>query len=307
MSKIIAFAIVTTLTLIPITPGLSSSPTNPPPNEMEVMVLFSGLMVFHKKQAGDSYEVGILSQQYSPGHDFCIQRLGAHPFCRPSLPDGAKWSFTLDHEPGGPPIKVGHNNRRRPDDAAGQYDFDWIIDLEALHGKELTLNEGRLQPIITLPKVKLFTKYKSYDLVYWQGKKPQKPQKPSLFGFAAEAIGFVISLKQGESLTLKDDVNNQEILKVSYKPPPPIGSNNELITISNVRHTQGMDSDFWLYYQLFANVDVDQQFDFYRNEEPQGVETAFNQVPEYSLPVSKTCCMLDCTSILLGTRTNDLK
>src|SRR5690349_8036465 len=73
MSKIIAFVIVTALTLLPISPNLSS-PVNAAANEMEVMVLFNGLMVFHKKKNSEQYEVGILSQQYSAGHEFCIQR-----------------------------------------------------------------------------------------------------------------------------------------------------------------------------------------------------------------------------------------
>ena len=73
MSKIIGIVVLTALTLLPLNRNLSSpasTTSNPLANEMEVMVLFSGLMVFHKKQTGDVYEVGILSKDNSPDHDF---------------------------------------------------------------------------------------------------------------------------------------------------------------------------------------------------------------------------------------------
>jgi hypothetical protein len=310
MSKIIGIVILIALTLIPLGRNLSSPASttiSPPPNEMEVMVLLSGLMVFHKKQTGDSYEVGILAKDYSPDHDFCIRRLGAQPICRTDLPGGKKWSFVVTNEPGGPPVQVGHD-RRRPDKEPAQFDFDWIINLESaeFHGKELTLVKDRLWPIIKLPKAQLFTRYKSHDLRRWRGAHPPAPQKSEPFGFASEVIGFVVKLKRGESLALRDEDKGKEIFNVSYVPPPPVGSNYEVITLTNVRYPPKKESDFSLYYALFSNVQDNEKYDFERNTDP-GMETAFNPMPEYSLPISKTCCMLDCTGVLLGTRTKDLE
>lgn len=309
MSKIIGIVVLIALTLLPLGRNLSSpaiTTSNPLANEMEVAVLFSGLMVFHKKQSGDVYEVGILSRRYSPEHEFCVQRLGAQPFCREDLPDGGQWSISVTSPPGGPPIQAGHDNKRRPDKEAGQYDFDWILDLEKMHGGELTLVPGRLRPIITLPRVKLLTRYKSHDLRSWQGSKPQKTKREP-FGFAAETVGFIVTLKQGENLVLRDDINNLEILKVAYVPPPVIGGHYEVITITNVRYPPKMESDFRMYYELFSGISDSEKFDFDRNDDPMTMQMPFNPLPDYSLPRSRTCCMLECTEVLLGTRTRDLE
>ena len=300
MSRIISVLVLTTLVLLP-NPGVATSSPDAP-DEMEVQIQFSGLMVFHFNKDTQSYEVGVLSEADSHGHDFCIQRKGAAPLCRAALPKGTRWtlSVTSSNLPGASLVKKGHTGRR-PDDDAGQYDFDWIVDLEGpeFHNKPLTLQPGHLIPIIQLPKAALFTAYKSEDFVRWQGK---KPADPSVFGFLSETTGMTLRLKSGEKVVLSQDGVNggtsEEILSIPYTPPTPVGRSDELLIIANVRPNNPINpdpsSDFGMYYRLFKGVSTNEQFDFDLNPDKKRLR-AKNPLPGY-----KTCCQLRCTSIFLS-------
>jgi hypothetical protein len=111
------------------------------------------------------------------------------------------------------------------------------MDPPGFHDDEpLILEHGHLSPIIKLPKVQLFTRYKSYDLIKWKGsrRKPlakysqqaTPPPDAARFGFAAETIGLRIYLKPGEVLELKklkesEQDKEEPILKIPYVPPSP--------------------------------------------------------------------------------------
>lgn len=301
MSRIIALFVLAALTLLP-NAGSKSSATSTTNDEMEVQIQFSGLMVFHFNKKTESYEVGVLSEDASHKHEFCIQRKGAsHPLCRSDLPKGKRWtlavvsaagSASVTAPPAAEPLKVGRKGRR-PDDEAAQFDFDWIVDLEGpeFHNKALELQPGNLVPIIQLPKASLFTAYKSEDFVRWKGKKPANPE---LFGFVSETTGMTLRIKTGEKVVLSEDGGN-DILTVEHKAPTPVGRSDEVITIANIRpDSKDASSDFHMYYKLFKGVSADEQFDFDLNPD-KNRPRAKNPLPGY-----RTCCLLRCTSIFLS-------
>lgn len=291
MSRIIAIAILSALTLFSDSASWMSSPSMPQDREMEVMVLFSGLMVFHEREEG-LFEVGILRQELAEGHEFCVQRLGAQRICRQTpqskkssphkdpreelnwLPTGTKWTLSVINLSTGMPVAstgmavgAAQRKQRRPDVEGGQFDLGWIIDLDGdgFHEEELDLIPGQLMPIIQLPKGELFTKYKSPDFVRWQGKRPKNPKA---FGFVAESIGLRIKLKKGEELILQEEDDPAKptlITNVPYVPPSPVGGDYEVVMISNIRYPQHYTSDFFMYYKLFRGVDKSKQFDFDEN------------------------------------------
>lgn len=312
MSKIIATLLLTAITLLPINAVPRSTPSPALNGEREVVVLFSGLLVFHFNKEKNSYEVGVVAPA-AHGHKFCIQRKGApFPLCREDLAPalGDKWTLSISNSPGGKPRAIGHGGQRRVDHEEGQFDFDWIVDLEGpeFHNKQLELIPGKLKPIIQLPKAELFTMYKSPDMLRWQG---TKPDKPPVFGFVSETIGMRVTLKPKEVMLLTDDKTGAEILRVDYAPPSPGGS-NELIEFNNVRkptpmgsHPPAGPSDFSMYYPLFEGLDDKDKFDFDINPgKPTHPEPAIVKNP---LPKYKTCCDLKCTAILLSKRTEPLQ
>ena len=310
MSKIIATLLLTAITLLPINAVPTSTPSLAPNGEREVVVFFSGLLVFHFNKQTGSYEVGVVEQEGSHGHKFCIQRKGTpHPVCREDLPMGTQWTLSINKKLDGRPRRVGHGGQRRLDHEGGQFDFDWIVDLEGpeFHNKQLELIPGKLNPIIRLPKAELFTKYKSPDMLRWKG---AKPDKAPVFGFVSETIGMSVKLKPNEVMLLTDDKTGAEILRVDYAPPSPGGS-DELIEFNNVRkptpmgsHASAGPSDFSMYYSLFKGVDDKDKFDFDMNPgKPTHPEPAIVKNP---LPKYKTCCDLKCTAILLSKRAEPL-
>lgn len=303
MSKIIALVVLTTLTLLPNNEfQKSKSKKSPPPPEMNVEVLFSGLMVFHLNKQTGSYEVGILSDADSPGHEFCVGRKGGQPTCRKDLAAGigTRWTLSVATPPGGDPVKKGHGGIRTKDDLAGQWDFDWIVDLEGkeFHNKPLELEAGHLKPIIQLPKASLYTRYKSPEFFRWQGNKPEKPE---VFGFVAETIGMNLKIKPGEEVVLKDEKTGGVIISVPYSPPTPVGPSDDILIVANVRphNDHDMSSDFLMYYNLFKNIDKSEQYDFWIHE---GQPLPFNVIP-----YKKTCCNLMCTEVLLSQRQDPLQ
>ncbi len=305
MSRIIALLVLTTLTLLP-NRGAATSSSGAPPDDMEVQIHFSGLMVFHFNKNTQSFEVGVLSEDDSHHHEFCIQRKGAaHPLCRTDLPKGKRWTLSVVPAPGAARprfatpgaelMRIGHKGRR-PDDERGQYDFDWIVDLEGpeFHDKALTLQPGHLVPIIQLPKAPLFTAYKSEDFLRWKGE--TKPANPELFGFVSETTGMTLRLRPGERVLLSEDGTGEEILSVAYAPPSPVGRSDEVITIANIRPSNKDDgsSDFGMYYKLFKDISTNDQYDFDLNPD-KNRPRAKNPLPGY-----RTCCHLRCTSLYLS-------
>lgn len=303
MTKIIALALISALTLFPNQRNRRPSRSTAAPPEMEVMVLFSGLMVFNVNPNTRSYEVGILSHDDAHKHRFCIERQGVLTVCREELPTWKNWILRVTNEPGGPPVAVGHGNQRRPDHPTGQYDFDWIIDLDGpeFHRDGLTLLEGHLNPIIQLPKAKMFTMYKSPDFERWQG---EDKKSASAFGFVAETVGFRVSLNSGEEMVLeaKEGGQTKEIFKIPYVPPAPIGGNYRLVTISNTRYPPPKDSDFGNYYNLFtkrngSQIPDSEKYDF--RPKTTGAYQAYNPLPTYPFEEYKTCCGLVCSQVRL--------
>lgn len=270
-----------------------------------VTVRFGGLMVFHKENNRPAYEVGILSPAVSKDHIFSLNWYGVDKH-RSDLPTDTSWSLEVLNAPPTTvtPVAGGHDGKRRPDKQGGQFDFDWLIDLEGqdFHKKELTLKKNLLSPIIHLPSNALLsTEYKSMDLKRWQG---SNSKTASYFGFVPETIDLSLELHPGEELVLKDDKSGAAILKLPFNPYQKA----YVVYVNNVRESPTKASDFGLYYNLFTGIDAKDKFDFEANTDLPKYEP-LNPYPEYDphKPVhTKTCCMMLCTAILLGTRSDSL-
>jgi len=338
MSKLIALALlVVSLTLVSAscnreqpTPSAnqnSSQSSAAAAQEMEVTILFSGLMVLNRKSDGN-FEMGILGDgDVQKEHKFCVRQASASKvICQDDMKEmGTGWSFTVKDQtgsstPSATPIPSpylggeGPRPKRRPDDEAGQYDFNWIIHFDGpeFHGDEpLELDKGHLNPIIQLPKGQFFTRHKSYDLIR---KKGDNEEPAGAFGFVAETTGLYLTLKRGQELLLLDQ-NGEKILSVPYAPPHPNGSNSEIISFTNVRPYPSKESDFYLYYNLFRNEkfkNKSNRYDFYRNENQYPCPDRGNKDPCYPhnmVPHDenaehkagfRTCCAIDCTKIYLS-------
>ena len=273
-------------------PEPQSLKTEPPPTN-HVIVLFSGLMVFHPKD--NTYELGIVGPDVSNGHIFSVGAKSGD-----ELPTGLHWTLQITNsQPTAiTELNVGHSVRR-PDNIDGQFDLSWMIDLESseFHGRSLSMTPKLLKPIILLPpNGRLYTQYKSIDLERWQG---PDSRKATDFGFVPETIGLHVELNAGQELVLRDDAPGPkaEVFRVRYRPEqPPV-----MINVNNVRHPYSAYSDFRLYYKLFQ-VPEAEQFDFKANEDNK--LPPFNPHPGYANPVydkdrkRTTCCMMACTAVL---------
>ena len=326
MSKLIALTIlVVSVTLV--YAGCNQNPTTTNSNgnqnsasssqataaeDMEVTILFSGLMVLNKKSNGD-FEMGILADEdVKKDHMFCVRQASASKvICRDGDMDkmGVAWSFTLDSPTQTSVELLGGDSprpQRRPDDEKGQYDFNWIVNFDGpgFHDKPLEVEPGHLNPIIQLPKGQLFTRHKSYDFVRTKGETPEN----GAYGFVAETTGLRLTLRPGQELFLKD-ADGKKILSVPYAPPHAWGPNSEIISFTNVRPVLSEHSDFHMYYKLFPDLKKSEYYDFYENKEhpcPGKTEPCepHNMVPYDERAAEKaafmTCCRIDCTKIYLA-------
>lgn len=147
----------------------TGSPRAATANPASVTILLSGLMVLHKDEAKGTYEVGIVPSAAPHKHEFTI-RVDDEKDPK-VLPANRGLTIEITNSTPTAPNeeKKGHAGRR-PDDINGQYDFDWVVDLETdFHKRELTLKKDKLYPIIHLPNGTIKTKYKSIDLQRNQG------------------------------------------------------------------------------------------------------------------------------------------
>jgi hypothetical protein len=299
---------LTASTMVSSSEETQASAAAPSVNKTIVTVSFSGLMVFHKENGKSNYEVGILSPEVAQDHTFTVKCNGV-PKERRQLPDGRSWTLEITNAQSISevrPTERGHA-ARRPDNREGQHDFSWIVDLESseFHGRSLNLKPGLLTPIIHLPNVGLYTKYKSIDLRRGQGSDASTD-----FGFVAETIALDVELHEGQNLVLRDDVSGREVFRLAYDHSHA----SYVVSLNNIREVPGEDSDFRIYYKLFNNVPELQQFDFYRNESSKLM--AFNPSP-MAMTLARghhsrndpmpTCCGLLCDGILLGKRTKPLE
>jgi hypothetical protein len=291
--------------------------------EMEVTILFSGLMVLNKK-SDNSFEMGILSDpDVQKEHEFCVRQASASKvICRKDMQaTGIDWRFIVRNQAGGAPPSAtpvpspylgagaeGPRPKRRPDDEAGQYDFNWIINFDGpeFHGEKLELLPGHLNPIIQLPGGQFFTRHKSYDLIRTKG----GTAEDKAFGFVAETTGLRLTLQPGQELVLLDGSgekgkDGKKILSVPYAYPY-----SEIVSITNVRPEPSEESDFGMYYNLFKPLDKSEHYDFARNKNqfpcPGSAEPchAHNMVPHderwEEKSALRTCCAIDCTKIYLS-------
>lgn len=336
MSKLITLAIlVVSVTLVSVSCNQKSPITNTNVNqnssistaaagagrEMEVTILFSGLMVLNKKSNGD-FEMGILGDDdVKKEHEFCVRQASSSKvICREDMGDmGTGWRFIVRNQAGSatpsptpvPSLFLGAEGprpKRRPDDEAGQFDFNWIIQFDGpeFHGDKLELLPGHLNPIIQLPKGQFFTRHKSYDLIRKKGDETED----KAFGFVAETTGLRLTLQPGQELFLLDGTGEQgkegkKILSVPYAFPY-----SEIVSITNVRPEPSEESDFHMYYDLFKPLDKSEHYDFIRNKNqfpcPDKREPchAYNMVPHderwEEKATLRTCCHVDCTKIYLS-------
>lgn len=270
----------------------------------DVLVLFSGLMVFHDK-GSDEYEVGILKHGDHKftvsvdGTDIPDKFLPKGTGCVLEIPGHTSTASTV----GKPTI----SSRRPETDENHQYDFGWMIDLkEEFHPHdELELKEGYLDPIIQLPKGKISTKYKSYDLKRWQGEDPKTPNNTlSEFGFVPETIVLALKLRPEQNLVLR---NGGKAVDLIPKPRHPF----HVVVIKNAPNEYSPDSDFHHYYELFKDFDPKKRYNFEVNKDILKREERLhpkNPFPGYKNDLTefkdrdalRTCCMMACTMIKLN-------
>jgi len=260
----------------------------------DVLILFSGLMVFHERGTGtNKYEVGILQRA---DHMFSISVDGIE-ILRDSWPEGRKWSLETP-EPASTAFTIGKKAiaSRRPDTDDNQNDFGWLIDIETLHSG-IKLTPEVLNPIIQLPDGEISTKYKSYDLKYWQGPK-SKETEPKEFGFVPETISLELELRQNQPLLLKND---EKTLNLIEKPMHKF----HVVVIRNVPKDYSEDT-FHHYYEVFKDVDPTLQYHFEANRDKLERRERLhpkNPFPgyKYDLPrneeLLRTCCMMACTAV----------
>ena len=263
-----------------------------------VTLYFRGLMVFHKETGGGRdgyYEVGILP---AVKHDHDFKFFVNDEDLTTYLDPKRHWTFEVTGSTGSLilPEPKGHN-QTRPDKEQGVRGFDWLIELDGpqFHDGDLEVKKDVLKPIFHLPNGKLYTEYKSIDLIRCQGDggcaKQDNPR--SDFGFMSETIAMDLELKSGQELILKSDSGQRSILKFSP------GRGRQTVEIWNVRPKPTEESDFNLYYKLlFTKVSADQQYDFERKTGDRYFP--YNPRPRPQPPLSKTCCQMDCTAVLLG-------
>lgn len=284
------------------TPGGSPSPA-PSGSEAlaqtgsEVLIFFSGQMVFHKK--GDDYEVGILHRSQG-NHKFEVAVDGndIHANRLPSLE--SRWTLDTVPAQSSPVPHLGEQSvqNRRPDTQANQSHFGWIIDLEEFHSDLPQLEPGHLKPIIDLPYGQLSTRYKSYDLVRWQGGKPNEPPRDAPnFGFVPEQITLSLRLLPNQKLVLRDEQGTEFVLI-----PNPTQSSH-FVTIQNLSDHSSGNSDFHAYYDVF-NVPKDKQYHFTANttanrEHPRNPFPGYihDDLSRLSTDAKTTCCMMACTAV----------
>lgn len=265
----------------------------------DVLILFSGLMVFHETKENDRYEVGIL--RHVTDHKFTISVDGTN-LPTEHWPKGSRWTLEVRPDETSPTPPVGEEpiKIRRPDDRGHQYDFGWIIDLEEFHPDLPELDPGHLDPIIQLPYGKLSTKHKSYDLMRWQGGSPTRPTKPEKFGFVPETIELALKLRSGQELFLRDEQGNE--VKLNLKPTQ---SPHEVV-LKNVSDPYSEISDFHHYYELFKDwpQKTEKHYHFRANKDKDRFHPN-NPFPGYNYDdpskLSKrdkiTCCMMACTAV----------
>lgn len=295
MSKILIAAL---LGVFAIFSNCNPKPPGPPralSDTMTVKVQFSGLMAFLKESSKPGYAVGILVPIERPEnkHQLLVKLDGKEqPFS-----NLGEWTLEITNsQPTSDPLpaSVGHCHQRLQDDLRGQYDFDWIIDFQGpeFHNIENMPVEvsGLLKPIIHLPVGQFSTEYKSMDLQRWKGTSSGSGSDPD-FGFVAETIALELILGKDQELVLKDGAGDK-IFTLPFTPGHP-----RIVEIKNIRGELVEASDFLLYYQLFPSVDPKDRFDFRMN----GDALHPPRMPFNPYPVSRTCCHMACSAILLKT------
>lgn len=259
---------------------------SPGPGASLVTIMLSGLMVLHKDQAKGTYEVGVIPNAHHV-FKFTVDGMAQKP-------TGKNWTIEVTNAAptAAMPEAKGHAGRN-PDDINGQWDFDWVIDLEGpeFHNAPVVLTEGVLNPIIHLPNGRLYTKFKSILLQRRQG-----TGALSDFGFVPETMAIDLELQPNQELVLKDDMGHSTTL---LQPNP----GQHIVRIGNIPEKPMEESDFHLYYDLlFKKVPKNEQFDF------DGVQNAkvrpYNPHPDLAI---KTCCLMDCSLVYLGSRTQPLR
>jgi hypothetical protein len=284
----------------------NAEPSVAKPSTIEVT--FEGLMILHR-QASGLYEIGILIPEIAHKHTFIIKKDGEkieNLSYYVSL--GMNWVLEVIR-PSGEQSRVGMSLRNRghskrfPDNSKGQFDFSWAVDLEGpeFHNRLLTLEGGKLKPIIQLPNGELYTKYKSPFVQRQTG-----PKGPFLdFGFVAETTALKVDLQPGEELVLRveKDGPDEVIFRLPYGSPHQVAIHNPPDPPDKPIEV----SHFKLYYGLFSNVPEGEHFDF-KLKKPK--QQPFNEYPLqtiYGDQARRWVDSLPCGLGLLGKRTARLE
>ena len=160
------------------------------------------------------------------------------------------------------------------------------------------MKSGHLKPIIDLPFGQLSTRYKSYDLVRWQGGEPNKPPANAPdFGFVPEQIALKLRLRPNQKLVVRDDQGREfDVIQSATQ-------SSYTVTIKNVSDHSSGNSDFHAYYEVF-NVPTEKQYHFTANmkanrEHPRNPFPGYkyDDLSRLSNEQKATCCMMACTAV----------
>lgn len=261
-----------------------------------VRVTFEGLMLFRRDPNLDLYRVGILRAKDLenvglpdvPNHCFKIvitpnpttgtgelvidEALLEH---YQSL--GNLWDLEVVDASGNPrkgikPVATKPLDRHDP--SRTQLDFDWIVNMEELHGS-LPITIDYLKPIIRMSNGFLNTVFKTNGVDLVRVSTPQ----PNHYGFIADTSGLDIGLLPGEALVLR--VGNNRIFRLAFDPQV-----SYQIAITNVACNSmsmpGGTDHFQVYYALlFPGVGSN---DRYHLRETSPVENSPNPPPQTMPP-----------------------
>lgn len=258
-----------------------------------VKVTFEGLMLFRRDPNLDLYHVGILRAKQL--QDVGLPDVPDHHFNIVITPDpttgtgelligeslldqyqsmGNLWDLEVVDASGNPRkgIKpVATKPLDRHDLSSSQLDFDWIVNMEELHGT-LPITIDPLKPIIRMSNGFLNTVFKTDGVDLIRASTP-----PNHYGFIAETSGLEIGIKPGEALVLR--VGDNRIFRVNFDPQISYE-----IAITNVADDSmpmpGGNDHFQVYYALlFPGVGSN---DRYRLRKTFPVENSPNP-PHYML------------------------
>ncbi len=255
-------------------------------NPMTVKLVLHGLMISKYNREQGRYELGLLSG--APDHNFSIS-LGEPPnevfipikdFLKPNTLIWELRTSDAEGKPSIPSISLYNydsedNFNRRSASVADDRDFRFILNLNAdeMYGDEkLAMHADTLFPVIYIYNGTVYTEPPLTPFL--EMKKGDDSYLP--FGYMAEKMALEVTIKEGESLSLKVQGTEQEILTFEYvegqevtayiKNLPPAHASGAMMNMAQPADSD-MPTHFQNYYLLVQKPRME-RFEF-RNSKPR--------------------------------------